>query len=118
MTPEEVERIARELLADPVTQEYQIGGMSSGNSVAVHSIEVAYNPGVSDPAEATVMKAVADMGIKNLRAVRTGKKYTIGGELSRGDTLTIAARLLINPIIQHTVTKEVTSFVTIGRAHV
>ena len=110
LTPEEVERIARELLADPVTQEYRLGGQLSDEAGKIHSIEVAYNPGVSDPAEATVMKAVADMGVKNLRAVRTGKKYTIRGELSRGDTLTIAARLLINTIIQHTVTKEVTSF--------
>jgi phosphoribosylformylglycinamidine synthase len=110
LTAPEVERIGGELLADPVTQEYQTGGALPVNGANTHSVEVAYNPGVSDPVEATVMKAAADMGIKGLKAVRTGKQYTIKGSLTKGELETIIFRLLINPVVQHVVEKEVTSF--------
>ncbi|MFH1638717.1 MAG: phosphoribosylformylglycinamidine synthase subunit PurS, partial [Chloroflexota bacterium] len=113
LTPEELDIIGKCLLADPITQEYHVGQGSFYEDAAdkkFHSIEVAYNAGVTDPVEETVMKAVFDLGIDNLRAVRTGKRYILDGQLSEAEVTTISARLLVNPIIQHVVTKEVESF--------
>ncbi len=103
--------IGEELLADPITQEFRTGRAESDKSTRdIQSIVVAYNPGVSDPVEGTVMKAVRDLGIDKLKAVRIGKKYIIHGRLTRKELEVVTFRLLINPIVQHVVTEDITSF--------
>ncbi len=48
VTPSEIETLAVELLADPVTEQYSIGG---GAAIpADHTLEVTLLPGVTDPA--------------------------------------------------------------------
>jgi phosphoribosylformylglycinamidine synthase II len=105
LTDDELELICRGLLADPVTQEYQYDRDSRGGD-GYHVIEVAYNAGVTDPVEATIMKAVRDLGIEKVRAVRTAKRYLIRGELDRRRLDVVCDRLLVNPIIQHVVEQE------------
>ncbi len=59
----DVELLCRTLLADLVTQEYRY---SSGAPITTskYTIEVAYNPGVTDPVEDSAMKAIRDLGIR------------------------------------------------------
>jgi len=104
----DAERIAKELLADPVAQEFEVckqrvvGDGEKGDGV--HVVEIAHNPGVMDPWEESCMKGIADIGIKGVRAVKTAKKFTIKADLEREKIDFIAEKLLYNKLIQHVVT--------------
>ncbi len=101
----QLENICRELLADPVTQDYSHDSASIGNTkkANTHDIEVAYNAGVVDPVEESAMKAIRDLGITDVKAVKTAKRYVIQGRLTGKQMNEISAKLLVNPIIQHTI---------------
>jgi len=113
LSPDELDLICRSLLADPVTQEYQyfipsthVRNTKGEANKQFHTIEVAYNAGVTDPVEETVMKALRDLGVSGVRAVKTAKLYLIDGRLDEHQLQTISSRLLVNPIIQHAVKRE------------
>ena len=98
-----IKRIARDLLADKVAQEYCYGkGFTLNKKKKPHVVEIAYNPGVMDPVRESALKAIADMGIA-VDDVRTSKKYIIYGDISEKSVQNIADRLLYNKIIQHRV---------------
>ncbi len=131
LPPDKLDLICRHLLADPITQDcqfsttpttqgkreglrpFQVNHSPSsfqregckGDEVnnQPHIIEVAYNAGVTDPVEDTIIKAVRDLGISSVRAVKTVKRYLIEGQLGSQELETICNRLLVNPIIQHVV---------------
>jgi len=110
LTADEVELICQRLLVDAVTQEYRCS-TSHGEIKAeggYHAVEVAYNAGVTDPLEDTVIKAAADLGLEGLRAVKSARRYLLQGQLDERELETICTRLLVNPIIQHVV--KVTKF--------
>ncbi len=107
LIPDELDLICDSLLADPVTHRYRF---DSSDSTADHVIEVARNPGVSDPVEETVAKAIGDLGVNGVREVRMARRYLITGKLAAGQLDEIAAKLLVNPIIEHTVTADVVPF--------
>ena len=113
LSPGKLEPICHRLLADPLTQEYWYGQHPRPEYEAgaySYSIEVAYNAGVTDPVEATVLKALKDLGIGEVRAVKTAKRYLIKGELDKPQLETIGDKLLVNPIIQHVVSEEPLGF--------
>jgi phosphoribosylformylglycinamidine synthase II len=93
-------RLARELLADPVCEEFYIGrsGPPAGLAKAT-LIEVHLKSGVTDPVAESVMAAVADMGVK-ARNVRTARKYVLLGEITQRQTNTIAKKILANDCIE------------------
>ena len=102
LTKPQLEIICRELLADPVTQEYQFDSLSDETKQAgVHVIEVAYKAGVVDPVEETVMIGLRDLDIDGVKAVKTAKQYIIEGKLTKKQLDNISGKLLVNPIIQH-----------------
>jgi len=106
LKPHELALVCRSLLADPVTQEYQCESTpqsESGVSTDYHIVEVAYNAGVTDPVEETVMKAVLDLSVRGVKAVKTARRYLIEGQLDEHQLETVSSRLLLNPIIQHVV---------------
>ncbi|MCK4961225.1 MAG: phosphoribosylformylglycinamidine synthase subunit PurS, partial [Anaerolineales bacterium] len=101
------------LLADPVTQlcSYQQGSPAeSVDEPRYHAVEVAYNPGVTDPVEDSVLKAIRDLKVEAVSAVKTSKRYLIEGQLTGEQVGVICSRLLVNPIIQHVVEREQLSF--------
>jgi len=104
LNPKEVELICRELLADPVAEEYSIGKAPLVASEDAHAVEVAYNPGVMDPVEESVSKGILDLGITTVESVKTAKRYYLWGELSSSDIDLISSKLLVNSVIQHVVT--------------
>jgi len=97
--------ICQHLLADPVTQDYAYENHQPENKASAggHTIEVAYNAGVTDPVEDSVLKAIRDLGIGDVRTVKTTKRYLIEGQLDGQQMEIICGRLLVNPIIQHVV---------------
>ncbi|MDI6815127.1 MAG: phosphoribosylformylglycinamidine synthase subunit PurS, partial [Dehalococcoidales bacterium] len=135
LTPDKLDMVCQSLLADPVTQEYWCftpavdikgslkglrpfplnlspspyqGEGDKGGEVTKqsHIVEVAYNAGVTDPVEDTVRKALQDLGVGGVRAVKTAKRYLIEGQLDEHQLEVICCRLLVNPIIQHIVEPE------------
>ncbi|MFA5255420.1 MAG: phosphoribosylformylglycinamidine synthase subunit PurL [Candidatus Omnitrophota bacterium] len=98
----EIRRICEELLIDPVTQDYSYRGNVS-NEQAYKVVEIAYNPGVMDPVEDSAKKAIRDLGIKGLKAIKTAKKYLIKGRFSKKEIHSISGKILFNKVIQHAV---------------
>ncbi|MBN1943861.1 MAG: phosphoribosylformylglycinamidine synthase subunit PurS [Phycisphaerae bacterium] len=90
-------RVARELLADPVTEVFFIGASDEGDA---RVIEVHLQPGVMDPVAASAEGAIRDMGI-DVRAVRTGRRYELTGEVTDEQRQTIATKLLANAVIEN-----------------
>ena len=100
----EVLTICRELLADPIVEEYSYQETPPPEDARL--VEVAYNPGVMDPVMDSVRKGIEDLGITTVEAVRTANKYLLWGEFP-GDTLqSICDKLLVNSVVQHIVAKK------------
>ncbi len=104
----EIVSIGRELLADPVVEDFcwGKGPLSSHVGEDTHLIVVTHNPGVTDPLTASVGKAIRDLGIATVKSVKTARKYSFRGNLSKEAIQFIRDRLLVNSLIQHVVTKR------------
>jgi phosphoribosylformylglycinamidine synthase II len=94
------ERIAKEILADPVCEEYYIGRSGAPTGLAKATlIEVHLKSGVTDPVAESVTTAVADMGVK-VANVRTARKYIILGDVNQKQTELISKKILANDCIE------------------
>jgi phosphoribosylformylglycinamidine synthase len=94
------ERVAKELLADLVCEEYIIGRSGAPAGLAKATlIEVHLKSGVTDPVAESVTAAVADMGIQASN-VRTARKYVILGEINQKQTDLITKKILANDCIE------------------
>jgi len=101
LTDKELSTVCRELLADPIVEEYATGDNPAPPGARL--VEVAYNPGVMDPVEESVKKGIRDLGIDTVSAVRTAKKYLFSGDLSDDTIKYISDKLLVNSVVQHIV---------------
>lgn len=93
-----IERIATELLADPITQNYTYESDDIPNQD--WTIEVQFKPGVTDAVGDSTVKGINDIGITDVTSVRTGNKYWLSGELDIDVIETISQQLLMNDVIQ------------------
>ena len=103
----EIQTIGAQLLADAVTQEYvceALDGSSDRPAGAdARAIEIAHNPGVMDPVEASTLKGIRDLGVADVEWVRTARKYLLAGTPSKAEIALIIDKVLSNKIIQHVV---------------
>src|SRR3989338_2038734 len=102
ISAEDIKTISEEFLVDKISQAYNLQ-LTTYNLKDFHVIEVAYNPGVMDPAQDSVLKGIKDLGIEGATSVKTAKKYLIKGRLTQGQLKTISEKLLYNKLIQHIV---------------
>jgi len=100
---EEVKRITDQLLCDPIVEQCSFDLKLPLQSSTQHIVEIAYNPGVMDPVEASTLKGIRDLGITGVTAVRTAKQYHIYGKISLTQLESITSRVLMNKLIQHVV---------------
>ena len=108
LTESDAKLIARELLIDKITQDFSLYPLPlTLNPTSSGCIEVAYNSGVMDPSEESIMKALVDMGISSVDSVRTAREYLLEGDISGKTAKTIAEELLYNKIIQHVVKPQI-----------
>src|SRR3954470_8165085 len=99
-TPDQIDRAATELLADPIVERASVTTSQPGANGRNHSlIEIHLKPGVMDPVAASTEMALRDMGIA-AREVRTGRSFTIDGDLPREELGRIASRVLANGVIE------------------
>ncbi len=115
LTEKQIQRVASQLLVDPVTQDYRCFPLERYASVEQKNssrteIEIAYNPGVMDPVEASTIKGIKDLGLESVAWVRTAKKYYLYGQLTRKQTELIIEKVLSNKLIQHAVEDPVSSY--------
>ncbi|MDD5665615.1 MAG: phosphoribosylformylglycinamidine synthase subunit PurL, partial [Candidatus Omnitrophica bacterium] len=94
-------RICRELLCDPICQDFYLNRTIKNKSKNEFIVEIAYNPGVMDPVEESTLKGVRDLGIQGVVSVKTAKKYILRGHISPGELKIISEKLLYNKLIQH-----------------
>jgi phosphoribosylformylglycinamidine synthase II len=105
LNEDEMARIGRELLADPVVEDFYWEKKSSDLSgTDARVVEVAYNPGVADPVAASVARAIRDLGISTVTSVKTARKYSLWGDLSEEVLQSVSDKLLFNRLVQHVVT--------------
>jgi len=94
------DRIARELLHDPVSQEYRLMPATEPPPAppGAQAVLVFKRPGVMDPVEQSALKAMADLGFR-ARRVRTGMRYVVRGA-KNGRLREAAGRVLANEAIE------------------
>ena len=109
LTDASAEKIAREVLIDPVTETF---GLGAEPVTGAKVIEVHLKPGVMDPVAASCEAAIADLlgGSQKQVAgstkeegtieVRTGRKYVLLGRITDDVLSQIAKRLLVNESIE------------------
>ncbi len=98
-------RICRELLCDPICQDFYLNRKIQTKSKNEFIVEIAYNPGVMDPVEESTLKGISDLGIHGVASVKTAKKYILYGDISSRELKIISEKLLYNKLIQHIVSK-------------
>lgn len=103
----DAERLAQELLVDPVTERLEIGDwrLNTAQNLQspisnLHFIETTLLPGVTDPPADNLRHAADLLGIAGLERVATGQRYELAGDLSENDKHRLATELLANPVIQ------------------
>jgi len=103
LTPANLERIARELLIDPVTETFGIGVEPVAAGQGAKIIEVHLKPGVTDPVAASCEMAIKDLLSlgDDIVEVRTGRKFVLLGHVNDDVLAQIAKRLLVNESIEH-----------------
>jgi phosphoribosylformylglycinamidine synthase II/phosphoribosylformylglycinamidine synthase I len=104
ITPTDVEQIARELLADPVTETF-IGGITE-IPPGVSRVETTFLPGVTDPVAENLHRSAHLLGIKALERVATGQSHTLYGDLDTETLRRLATEVFSNPVIQRYVINE------------
>ena len=100
----ELKYLAEEILTDKISQECSYRGSFKVSGKNTQVLEIAYNPGVMDPVEESVIKAARDAGFKGIQSSGTSKKYILKGSISKAQAVHIAEKLLYNRMIQHVVT--------------
>jgi phosphoribosylformylglycinamidine synthase len=94
------DRVAREILVDPVSESCVVTRASQPPPVpaGARAITVFKKPGVMDPVEASARKAIADLGM-TAAAVRTGVRHLIFGGPKDDALRAAAARVLGNEAV-------------------
>lgn len=94
----DVERVGREVLADPVVDEWRVG-VPEEPPAGVTVVEVALRPGVTDTEARQLERACAELGLAGVRAV-TARRYELAGSLTDTDVERLVARVLANDTIE------------------
>jgi len=106
----QIKKIVDELLVNIVTQEYVCidakNYLKKKDKKILHIVEIAYNPGVTDPVEESTLKGIRDLGIKQVKSVRIAKKYFLHGTLTSKNFNIVINKVLANQLIQHVVDHE------------
>ncbi|MBI3298694.1 MAG: phosphoribosylformylglycinamidine synthase subunit PurS [Elusimicrobia bacterium] len=105
MTAAQATLAARDLLADPVTQDYRLDRQAAAPLPAHWRLEVWLKSSMTDPVGESVRKAVKDLNLPEPATVRTGAAYQLFGRLQKSQADRVLERLLSNPVI-HRVTAE------------
>ena len=98
LSPQQVDRVAGEILADPVTQVAVLGASpAEPDAAAAATVEVHPLPGVMDPDAEPIERAIAAL-LGTACRVQTGRRYDIRG-LAPAEAVDFVQRSLANTVI-------------------
>ncbi|MDP7131395.1 MAG: phosphoribosylformylglycinamidine synthase subunit PurS, partial [Planctomycetota bacterium] len=95
----QAESVAEGLLTDPLAEEYAIGRPILVEGMGTRIAQVLKKPGVMEPAAASVLKGIHDLGL-SAEKVRIARKYQFEGELDDEELESLARRILANDVIE------------------
>ncbi|PIZ62388.1 phosphoribosylformylglycinamidine synthase subunit PurL [Candidatus Roizmanbacteria bacterium CG_4_10_14_0_2_um_filter_39_13] len=101
----ELQTIIDEVLVESFWQDYAVH-TSVLPSKNAQTVEIARKPGVMDTEIESLLKAISDLGIKEIKMAGTGKKYIFTGKLSPKQLTFITEKILMNKIVDRVVTKK------------
>ena len=93
----DVERIAFDLLADPIVERARL--IKDHVADPGSRIEIHLKPGVMDPVASSTEMALRDAGLA-AKQVRTGRAFVLKSQLDREQLQQIASRILANGVIE------------------
>ena len=104
LTQTDAENLSRELLADPVTEEFTVTCLDVAHlhsePTGHCSVEVTLLPGVTDPAAEDLLRAAPLLNVSGVERAATGQRYTLTGPLNETDLQRLSIEVLSNPVIQ------------------
>ena len=113
-TIDQIERLGREILHDPVTEiiQWQIceanGATGDRKKVDGQVVDVTLRSGVTDPVAEQILRAAHSLSITGINAASTGQRFVIkAAKSSEIDIRQLADRLLCNPVIQRYALDEI-----------
>lgn len=95
LSESDVVRLCTELLADPVVDQWRIGG----SEPVGRSVEVSVQPGVTDSDARELERAARELGLPEIR-VATAVRYDLIGDLTAADVDRLVKRELVNTTIE------------------
>lgn len=104
--PTEVEKISRELLCDPVVEDFHVDKLPENKNIFF--ADVWYKPGVTDAVGDSVLKAIHDLKIVSVNKAFAGTRYVFSTSKSnRNRNLPVEKNVadfvnkqLLNPLVQ------------------
>lgn len=87
---EEAERLATQVLTDPITQISNVNARLHTNNT--HTFEIGYKPRVMNPVSASLQKAAQTLGI-HPSATSSSTEYTVQGDITRSQLEEVGKRL-------------------------
>lgn len=108
VTANQALQAAKDLLCDPVTQEYRAITPTPAplNGMNFWRVEVWLKPTVTDPVGETVRDAFADMGLPKPDSVRCALVYRLAGRAAKPQLEKLVSKTLANPLIHRAVVSE------------
>lgn len=103
ISDQEAQRLADELFTDPVAETYSLDAPVDFGAAQV--VEVGYQPGIMNPAAASIVKAAKDLGIHPV-AVDTSREYAFYGDVDSAQTNHLVGRLLMNTTVERVITEK------------
>lgn len=100
------ERAARDLLCDPVVQDFAAKAWSQPPKNSTPSkkapamvVDVWFKPGVTDVVGESVLKGLKDLNLTHVQDVHTGMRFTLLGAKRASEAERVAKVFLANPLI-------------------
>ena len=108
LTANQAQQAARDLLSDPVTQEFRAVTPAPAplNGMNFWRVEVWLKPSVTDPVGETVRDALAGMGLPRPESVRCALVFRVSGRATKATLEKAVSRSLSNPLIHRAVVAE------------
>lgn len=97
---QERERIAKDLLCDPIIQEFKIDKSAAPSGTGAMRVDVWFKQGVTDVVGDSVKKGIQDLGITGVEEVRTGARYRFWGLPNKEAAENLAESYLANTLVQ------------------
>ncbi len=99
LSEQEIELFARDVLADPVSEDFFVLDKRESHFAQEGSIDITFLPGVMDSQAMTIARALREIFKIEPEFVATGKRFFLRG-LERPQLAKAAEELLFNPLIE------------------